>query len=187
MGYLKEYISEFDSKISKVENALETVKIERKEVFFGNYVNGPEKYGVAEIDSNNNVFSIVEKPTEPKSNYAVARLYFYPNFVINIAKKVGLSCRGELEINSINQKYLEINELELKILSRGFTWLYTVTHEALTEAAEFLKAVEKRAGLKISCSIEIALNCNWISKNKLLNNISALKWDYYDCLGKILN
>ena len=166
-------------------NAVETVHVERKAIVFGSYVNDPERYGIAEIDSNNNVVSIEEKPIEPKSNYAVVGLYFYPNSVVNIAKEVKPSKRGELEITSINQKYLEHKELKLKILSRGFAKLDTGTHEALTEATEFVKAVEKRTGLKIACIEEIALNYKWISKNKLLNNIKNLKGDYYEYLKKL--
>jgi len=167
-------------------NAVETVKIEKKAIVFGNYVNDPERYGVAEIDSNNNVLSIVEKPIEPKSNYAVVGLYFYPNSVINIAKNVKPSKRGELEITSINQKYLELNQLKLKILSRGFAWLDTGTHEALTEATEFVKAVEKRTGLKIACLEEIALIYKWIDKTSLETRIKGMKGDYYDYLKQII-
>ena len=165
-------------------SAVNTVQEEKKAIVFGNYVNDPERYGVVEIDSSHNVLSIEEKPVEPKSNYVVVGLYFYPNNVINIAKNVKPSKRGELEITSINQKYLELNKLKLKILSRGFAWLDTGTHEALTEATEFVKVVENRTGLKIGCLEEIALNYNWISKAKLLNNISELKGVYYDYLKR---
>ena len=163
---------------------LQQVLREKKAIVFGIYVNDPERYGVVEIDSAHNVLSIEEKPLEPKSNYAVVGLYFYPNNVINIAKNVKPSKRGELEITSINQKYLEINKLKLKILSRGFAWLDTGTHEALTEATEFVKVVENRTGLKIGCLEEIALNYNWISKAKLINNIRELKGVYYDYLKR---
>ena len=168
-------------------DAIKTVEIEKKAVVFGNYVNDPERYGVAEFDADKNVLSLEEKPKEPKSNYAVVGLYFYPNNVIFTAKGVKPSKRGELEITSVNQKYLDNKELKLKILSRGFAWLDTGTHEALTEATEFVKAVEKRTGLKIGCLEEIALSYNWISKETLNKNIDGLKGDYYDYLGKILD
>ncbi|MDA8807650.1 glucose-1-phosphate thymidylyltransferase RfbA [Flavobacteriaceae bacterium] len=165
-------------------SAVNTVQEQKKAIVFGNYVNDPERYGVAEIDSTNNVLSIEEKPVKPKSNYAVVGLYFYPNNVIDIAKNVKPSERGELEITSINQKYLELKKLKLKILSRGFAWLDTGTHEALAEATEFVKVVENRTGLKIGCLEEIALNYNWISKAKLIHNISELKGVYYDYLKR---
>jgi|TARA_R110001606_G_scaffold128888_1_gene263558 glucose-1-phosphate thymidylyltransferase len=148
--------------------AVKEVKETRKAVIFGNYVNDPERYGVAEFDDDNNVLSIEEKPLKPKSNFAVVGLYFFPNSVINVAKKVKPSHRGELEITSVNQAYLEQENLKLQILSRGFAWLDTGTHEALTEATEFVKAVEKRTGLKIGCIEEIAFRMKYISKDQLL-------------------
>jgi glucose-1-phosphate thymidylyltransferase len=166
-------------------SAVNTVQEEKKAIVFGNYVNDPERYGVVEIDSTHNVLSIEEKPVEPKSNYVVVGLYFYPNNVINIAKNVKPSKRGELEITSINQKYLELKKLKLKILSRGFAWLDTGTHEALTEATEFVKVVENRTGLKIGCLEEIALNYNWISKDVILENTSELKGAYYNYIKKL--
>lgn len=162
-----------------LKTAVETVKTDRRAVIFGNYVNDPERYGVAEIDREHNVLSIEEKPEVPKSNYAVVGLYFYPNSVINIAKKVKPSHRGELEITSVNQSYLNQENLKMQILSRGFAWLDTGTHEALTEATEFVKAVEKRTGLKIACLEEIALRYKWISNDQLKNNIDGKKGDYY--------
>ncbi len=167
--------------------AVETVKTEKRAVVFGNYVNDPERYGVAEFDTNKNVLSLEEKPERPKSNYAVVGLYFYPKSVVKIAKEVKPSRRGELEITSVNQEYLVRKQLKMQILSRGFAWLDTGTHEALTEATEFVKAVEKRTGLKIACLEEIAVNFNWISKTELLNNIESFKGDYYDYLKKIIN
>ena len=167
-------------------NALNSVKKEGDAVVFVSYVVDPERYGVAEIDSNNNVISIEEKPIKPKSNYAITGLYFYPNSVINIAKEVKPSKRGELEIKSVNQKYLENNELKLEKLSRGFAWLDTGTHDSLTEATEFVKAVEKRTGLKIACLEEIALNNKWVSKTEILNNIKNFKGNYYDYLKDII-
>ncbi|GHC58370.1 glucose-1-phosphate thymidylyltransferase RfbA [Ulvibacter litoralis] len=168
-------------------NAVNTVKEEGKAIVFGNYVHDPKRYGVAEFDADKNVLSIEEKPENPKSNYAVVGLYFYPNSVIEIAKNVKPSDRGELEITTVNQMYLQQENLKLQILSRGFAWLDTGTHEALTEATEFVKAVEKRTGLKIACLEEIALNYNWITKKDLSNKIENLKGDYYDYLKNITN
>jgi glucose-1-phosphate thymidylyltransferase len=170
---------------SILKNAVNLVEEEGKAIVFGNYVNDPERYGVAEFDSEKNVISIEEKPKQPKSNYAVVGLYFYPNSVVEIAKNVKPSHRGELEITSVNQTYLYQQNLKMQILSRGFAWLDTGTHEALTEATEFVKAVEKRTGLKIACLEEIALNYKWISKTSLAAQVKHLKGDYYDYLKKI--
>ena len=168
-------------------NAIDTVKKYNKAVIFGNYVNDPERYGVAVIDKDNNVVSIEEKPKNPKSNYAVIGLYFYPNSVIDIAKNVKPSSRGELEITSINQIYLKQSNLKLNILSRGFAWLDTGTHVALTDATEFVKAVEKRTGLKIACLEEIAINYNWINKSQVILSIKDMKGDYYDYIKSLNN
>lgn len=170
-----------------LKQAIRTVEEEDKAVVFGNYVNDPERYGVAEFDADKNVVSIEEKPKTPKSNYAVVGLYFYPNSVINIAKNVKPSHRGELEITSVNQAYLEQRKLKLEILSRGFAWLDTGTHEALTEATEFVKAVEKRTGLKIACLEEIAYTYKWISKEDLLIQLDETKGLYYEYIGKVIN
>ncbi len=167
-------------------SSVDIVKNENKAVVFGNYVNDPERYGVAEFDQYNNVISIEEKPKNPKSNFAVVGLYFYPNSVIEIAKNVKPSDRGELEITTVNQEYLQVSQLKMQILSRGFAWLDTGTHEALTEATEFVKAVEKRTGLKIACLEEIALHYNWISKEQLKSNIYNSKGDYFEYLRKII-
>ena len=168
-----------------LSEAVQTVKNEKKAVVFGNYVNDPERYGVAEFDAERNVISIEEKPKEPKSNYAVVGLYFYPNSVVEIAKNVKPSERGELEITTLNQVYLKQDNLKLQILSRGFAWLDTGTHEALTEATEFVKAVEKRTGLKIACLEEIAINYKWIAKETISREVESLKGDYFEYLKKI--
>ncbi|SEB69410.1 Glucose-1-phosphate thymidylyltransferase [Tenacibaculum sp. MAR_2009_124] len=167
-------------------SSVHIVKNEGKAVVFGNYVNDPERYGVAEFDKYNNVISIEEKPNDPKSNFAVVGLYFYPNSVVEIAKNVKPSDRGELEITSVNQEYLKLSHLKMQILSRGFAWLDTGTHESLTEATEFVKAVEKRTGLKIACLEEIALKMNMIDRLKLKNSVKDLKGDYYDYIKNIL-
>lgn len=168
-----------------LKNAVQTVQKERKAVVFGNFVDDPERYGVAEFDNDQNVISIDEKPANPKSSYAVVGLYFYPNNVIGIAKQVKPSKRGEFEITSVNQEYLSQQNLKMEILSRGFAWLDTGTHEALTEATEFVKAVEKRTGLKIACLEEIALNYNWIVKEVVHNASKNLKGGYFEYLSKI--
>lgn len=169
-----------------LKEAVETAKSEKKAVVFGNYVNDPERYGVAEFDKEKNVISLEEKPKDPKSNYAVVGLYFYPNSVIDVAKKVKPSNRGELEITSVNQIYLDQENLRMQILSRGFAWLDTGTHEALTEATEFVKAVEKRTSLKIACLEEIALNYNWIEEKQLQKQLEGMKGNYFDYLRKII-
>lgn len=143
------------------------VEVDKKAIIFGYFVDDPERYGVAEIDNDGNVISIEEKPKQPKSNYAVVGLYFYPNNVVEIAKGVKPSQRGEIEITSINDAYLKKHQLKLQIMSRGFAWLDTGTHEALTEATEFVKAIEKRTSLKISCIEEIAYRMHWISKKQV--------------------
>lgn len=169
-----------------LEQAINIVKTENNAVIFGNYVSDPERYGVAEFDENKKVLNIEEKPEQPKSNFAVVGLYFYPNSVINTAKKVKPSKRGELEITTVNQDYLSRNQLKLQILGRGFAWLDTGTHEALSEATEFVKAVEKRTGLKIACLEEIALNLNWISKDQLKTQIEGKKGNYFDYLHQLI-
>lgn len=170
-----------------LKDAIDTVNNEEKAVIFGNYVRDPERYGVAEFDENRNVLSLEEKPKIPKSNFAVVGLYFYPNSVIEIAKNVKPSQRGELEITTVNQTYLEQKNLKLQLLSRGFAWLDTGTHEALTEATEFVKAVEKRTDLKIACLEEIALNYKWITKDSIAKQVKNLKGGYFDYLKKIIS
>lgn len=134
---------------------------------FGYYVNDPERYGVAEFDKSGNCLSIEEKPKEPKSNYAVVGLYFYPNSVIEVAKSIKPSSRGELEITSVNQVYLKNKRLKVQTLQRGFAWLDTGTHDSLSEASTFIEVIEKRQGLKVACLEEISFKNGWISKTEL--------------------
>ena len=134
---------------------------------FGYYVNDPERYGVAEFDKDGNCLSIEEKPEHPKSNYAVVGLYFYPNSVVNVAKNIKPSARGELEITTINQEYLAQHKLKVQTLQRGFAWLDTGTHDSLAEASTFIEVIEKRQGLKVACLEEIAFKKGWIDKEQL--------------------
>ena len=134
---------------------------------FGYYVNDPERYGVAEFDADGNCLSIEEKPEHPKSNYAVVGLYFYPNSVVDIAKHIKPSARGELEITTVNQEYLAQQKLKVQTLQRGFAWLDTGTHDSLSEASTFIEVIEKRQGLKVACLEEIAFKRGWITKEQL--------------------
>src|SRR5690606_70167 len=168
-----------------LEQAVKTVQTADKATVFGYYVGDPERYGVAEFDKDKNVISIAEKPQNPKSNYAVVGLYFYPNSVVNIAKNVKPSHRGELEITSVNQEYLKQNRLSIELLGRGYAWLDTGTHEALSEATQFVHAIEKRQGLKISCLEEIAWRKKWLTSDTVLKNIEGKKGDYFNYLEKI--
>lgn len=138
-----------------------------KATIFGYYVNDPERYGVAEFDIEGNCLSIEEKPNHPKSNYAVVGLYFYPNSVVEIAKNIKPSARGELEITTVNQEYLRRNQLKVQTLQRGFAWLDTGTHNSLSEASTFIEVIEKRQGLKVACLEEIAYKKGWINSEQL--------------------
>lgn len=169
-----------------LEQARKNVETERKATVFGYYVGDPERYGVAEFDADNNVISIEEKPAQPKSNFAVVGLYFYPNNVVQVAKEVKPSDRGELEITSVNQAYLQQEKLAIQLLGRGFAWLDTGTHEALNEASQFVHAIEKRQGLKISCLEEIAWRKGWLEKNQLSQQIDEKKGDYFEYLKKLV-
>ena len=150
-----------------LKEAVRTAEEENKATVFGYWVNDPERYGVAEFDNQGNVLSIEEKPAQPKSNYAVVGLYFYPNKVVNIAKNIKPSARGELEITTVNQYFLSEKELKVQLLGRGFAWLDTGTHDSLSEASTFIEVIEKRQGLKDACLEGIALRKGWIDANKM--------------------
>lgn len=169
-----------------LEQAVHKVETEEKATVFGYYVSDPERYGVAEFDELGNVISLEEKPRIPKSNYAVVGLYFYPNDVVQKAKNIVPSDRGELEITSINQAYLDEEKLAIQQLGRGFAWLDTGTHEALNEASQFVHAVEKRQGLKISCLEEIAWRKGWLDSAILKKQIEGKKGDYFEYLKKLV-
>lgn len=155
---------------------------------FGYYVNDPERYGVAEFDANGNCLSIEEKPKNPKSNYAVVGLYFYPNSVVEIAKNIKPSARGELEITTVNQEYLKQKSLKVQTLQRGFAWLDTGTHDSLSEASTFIEVIEKRQGLKIACLEEIAYVNGWIDAEQVLKLAQPmLKNDYGQYLTRLVN
>lgn len=152
---------------------------EEKASVFGYYVNDPERYGVAEFDATGHCLSIEEKPAKPKSNYAVVGLYFYPNSVVEIAKHIKPSDRGELEITTVNQEYLNRKSLQVKPLQRGFAWLDTGTHDSLSEASTFIEVIEKRQGLKVACLEEIAYRKSWITKEQLIEDAKPMiKNDY---------
>ena len=150
-----------------LKEAVDKAENEQKATVFGYYVNDPERYGVAEFDADGNVFSIEEKPKEPKSNYAVVGLYFYPNKVVGVAKNIKPSARGELEITTVNQWFLKDGELKVQLLGRGFAWLDTGTHDSLSEASTFVEVIEKRQGLKVACLEEIAFKQGWIDEKRL--------------------
>ena len=156
---------------------------ENKATVFGYYVNDPQRYGVAEFDKNGKCLSIEEKPADPKSNYAVVGLYFYPNSVVEIAKNIKPSPRGELEITTVNQEYLRKEQLMVQTLQRGFAWLDTGTHDSLSEASTFIECIEKRQGLKIACLEEIAFKKGWISKERLVKEAQPMAKNNY---GKYL-
>ena len=150
-----------------LKEAVRIAEEENKATVFGYWVSDPERYGVAEFDKEGNVLSIEEKPETPKSNYAVVGLYFYPNKVVEVAKNIKPSARGELEITTVNQEFLQAQELKVQLLGRGFAWLDTGTHDSLSEASTFIEVIEKRQGLKVACLEGIALRQGWITSDKM--------------------
>jgi len=165
--------------VNLLTKSMANVKEDNKATIFGYYVNDPERYGVVDFDNNGKVLSIEEKPIAPKSNYAVVGLYFYPNSVIEVAKNVKPSHRGELEITSVNQAYLDQGNLKIELMGRGYAWLDTGTHESLLEASNYIQTVEKRQGLKVACLEEIAYEMGYISVKELLVLAEPLKKNGY--------
>lgn len=173
---------------SLLQSAVHTAEDEGKATVFGYWVSDPERYGVAEFDGEGNCLSIEEKPEHPKSNYAVVGLYFYPNKVVDVAKTIKPSARGELEITTVNQRFLNDKELKVQTLGRGFAWLDTGTHDSLSEASTFIEVIEKRQGLKVACLEGIAYRKGWISEDKLRKVAQPmLKNDYGRYLLSILD
>lgn len=174
--------------VKTLTNIVKNVKEKSEATVFGYYVNDPNRYGIVTFDNNNKATSIDEKPENPTSNYAVLGLYFYPNSVVKIAKKIKPSKRGELEITSVNQEYLNENKLNVEVLGRGFVWFDTGTHDSLLEASNFIKTIERRQGLKVACIEEIVYNMGYINKDKfkILCDIYS-KNSYGDYLKRKLN
>ena len=171
-----------------LKEAVDKAENEQKATVFGYYVNDPERYGVAEFDADGNVLSIEEKPKEPKSNYAVVGLYFYPTKVVGVAKNIKPSARGELEITTVNQWFLKDGELKVQLLGRGFAWLDTGTHDSLSEASTFVEVIEKRQGLKVACLEEIAFKQGWIDEKRLEQvALPMIKNQYGQYLMRLIN
>lgn len=170
------YGSGFTNQLSK---AVETVKKTGEATIFGYWVNDPQRYGVVQFDDQGKAIAIDEKPETPKSNYAVVGLYFYPNSVVEVAKNTKPSARGELEITSINQHYLDANLLKVELLGRGFAWLDTGTHDSLSEASTFIEVIEKRQGLKVACLEAIAFRAGWIDREKLFEIAQSMIKNQY--------
>ena len=171
-----------------LKEAVDKAENEQKATVFGYYVNDPERYGVAEFDADGNVLSIEEQPKEPKSNYAVVGLYFYPNKVVDVAKNIKPSARGELEITTVNQWFLKDGELKVQLLGRGFAWLDTGTHDSLSEASTFVEVIEKRQGLKVACLEEIAFKQGWIDEKRLEQvALPMIKNQYGQYLMRLIN
>ena len=162
-----------------LKEAVRTAEEEKKATVFGYWVSDPERYGVAEFDESGNCLSIEEKPAKPKSNYAVVGLYFYPNKVVDVAKNIKPSARGELEITTVNQRFLEDGELKVQTLGRGFAWLDTGTHDSLSEASTYIEVLEKRTGLKIACLEGIAYRKGWISEEQMRKNAEPMLKNQY--------
>ncbi len=172
---------------SLLEQSVRNAEVDGRATIFGYYVNDPERYGVAEFDNEGKCLSIEEKPEKPKSNYAVVGLYFYPNSVVQTAKSIKPSARGELEITSVNQEYLKKENLKIMTLQRGFAWLDTGTHDSLSEASTFIEVIEKRQGLKVACLEEIAFKKGWISASKLKEDaLPMIKNEYGKYLISLL-
>lgn len=171
-----------------LQEAVRTVEEEQKATVFGYWVADPERYGVADFDKDGNVLSIEEKPANPKSNYAVVGLYFYPNKVVDVAKHIKPSSRGELEITTVNQEFLDNHQLKVQLLGRGFAWLDTGTHDSLSEASTFIEVIEKRQGLKVACLEGITLRHGWITADKMRELAKPmLKNQYGQYLLKVIN
>ena len=171
-----------------LKEAVDKAENEQKATVFGYYVNDPERYGVVEFDADGNVLSIEEKPKEPKSNYAVVGLYFYPNKVVGVAKNIKPAARGELEITTVNQWFLKDGELKVQLLGRGFAWLDTGTHDSLSEASTFVEVIEKRQGLKVACLEEIAFKQGWIDEKRLEQvALPMIKNQYGQYLMRLIN
>ena len=171
-----------------LREAVRTANEDKKATVFGYWVNDPERYGVAEFDKQGNCLSIEEKPKEPKSNYAVVGLYFYPNKVVEVARNIKPSARGEYEITTVNQKFLEDGELKVQTLGRGFAWLDTGTHDSLSEASTYIEVLEKRQGLKVACLEGIAYRKGWIDEDKMRELAKPmLKNQYGQYLLKVID
>ena len=171
-----------------LKEAVDKAENEQKATVFGYYVNDPERYGVAEFDADGNVFSIEEKPKEPKSNYAVVEVYLYPNKVVGVAKNTKQSAQGEPEITTVNQWFLKDGELKVQLLGRGFAWLDTGTHDSLSEASTFVEVIEKRQGLKVACLEEIAFKQGWIDEKRLEQvALPMIKNQYGQYLMRLIN
>ncbi|MDP2541110.1 glucose-1-phosphate thymidylyltransferase [Tenacibaculum discolor] len=162
-----------------LQSAIQNINNNNKATVFGYNVKDPQRYGVVDFDTNGNAISIIEKPKEPRSNYAVVGLYFYPNDVIQVAKNVQPSQRGELEITSVNQHYLENGQLKVELMGRGYAWLDTGTHDSLLEASQFIETIEKRQGLKVACIEEIALYMGYINKEQVRKLAEPLQKNSY--------
>ena len=170
-----------------LRETVENVNEQKKAIIFGYNVLDPERFGVVEFNSNMDVISIEEKPKNPKSNYAAVGLYYYPNSVIEISKKMVPSSRGEMEITSVNQEYLNMNQLKVKLLGRGHTWLDTGTHDSLVDASLFMRMMEQRQGLKVACPEEVAYRMGFIDKNSIIQLSEEYSNSYGDYLLKIID